>query len=81
MGVTTRCDEMTRKRCVDKGLELALQRMRPHRELTQCLDGEAAVASSDNDDTDTGQSEPVRGRNSDRRALGEARLSASHLLG
>jgi len=32
MGVTTRCVEMTRKRCVDEGLELALQRKRRHRE-------------------------------------------------
>ena len=41
VGVTTRCVEMTRKRCVDEGLELALQRKRRHRERPQRLDGEA----------------------------------------
>lgn len=41
MSVTTRCVAMVRKRCVDEGLERALERKKRSRERTAKLDGEA----------------------------------------
>jgi len=41
MGLTARCVENTRKRCVELGLEQALQRKPRHREKSRALDGEA----------------------------------------
>ncbi|ASJ70590.1 helix-turn-helix domain-containing protein [Granulosicoccus antarcticus] len=41
MELTTRCIAKTRQRCVEEGLELALQRKRRSRERTARLDGDA----------------------------------------
>jgi len=41
MDLTPRCVENTRKRCVELGLEQALERKARHRERTRALDGES----------------------------------------